>query len=82
MTDDDDQNEMKESQPDKRMPLSVDGGEIYRFLTTQYLHQNQMSWSRLQTIFVIQAGLLAWFFAANTHVTITVVGMILGSIVI
>jgi hypothetical protein len=64
-------------------PMAVDGKEIYRFLTTQYLHQNQLSWSRLQTIFAIEAGLLAWFFSAhNTTISIIVVGMVLGSIAI
>ena len=63
-------------------PLSVDGKEIYRFLTNQYLHQNQLSWSRLQTTFAIEAGLLAWFFSANTPIALIVIGMILGSIAI
>jgi hypothetical protein len=67
---------------DGTMPFPVDGKEVYRFVTAQYLHQNQLSWSRLQTIFVIEAGLLAWLFSAKFSILIYVIGMILGSIAI
>lgn len=60
----------------------VSESEVYRFLTTQYLHQNQLSWSRLQTTFAIEAGILAWFFSAETCTPLVVVGMILGSITV
>ena len=39
-------------------PVKVSENEIYRFVTTQYLHQNQLSWSRLQTIFAVETATL------------------------
>lgn len=69
--------------PDDNRPLTVDGEGIYEFLTAQYLHQNQLSWNRLQTLFAIEAGLLAWFFSEQPPtVPIVTSGMILGSIAI
>jgi hypothetical protein len=82
MADDNNQKEKAIFKPEDALPLTVDGKEIYRFLTTQYLHQNQLSWSRLQTTFAIEAGLLAWFFSAETPMPVVVVGMILGSLAI
>jgi hypothetical protein len=63
---------------------SVNENEIYRFLTTQYLHQNQLSWSRLQTAFAVEAGLLTWFFSSinSANTLVTLISMGLGSVVI
>lgn len=63
-------------------PLDVDGKEVYRFLTSYYIHQNQLGWSRLQTVFFIEAGILAGFFSKTTSGNISVMGMVLGALVI
>ena len=75
-----------ESKPNERfkpdLPLTVNGNEVYRFITTHYFHQNQLSWSRLQTQFAVEAGLLTWYFSQKQSPTISAFGMILGVIVI
>lgn len=62
--------------------LRVEGKDIYGFLTNQYLHQNQLSWSRLQTIFAIEAGILAWFFSFGSSLAISSLGLLLGTCVV
>lgn len=44
-------------------PAEVSENEVYRFITTQYQHQNQLSWSRLQTIFAVETATLTGAFA-------------------
>jgi hypothetical protein len=71
--------------PSASPAIDVDINEIYRFLTTQYLHQNQLSWSRLQVAFIVEAGILTWFFSSiNSTIPMFVItiGIILGCIVI
>lgn len=67
--------------PESGLPLKIDGKEVYRFLTAQFLHQNQLSWSRLQTQFAVEAGILAWFFSHGRceSICIATIGMLLGT---
>lgn len=54
--------------------------EVYRFLVTYYLHQDKLSWSRTQTLVVVEAGLLAASFAKGG--LIAIISLLIGSIVI
>lgn len=40
-------------------PRAVSENEIYKFLTTQWQHQNQLSWSKLYVILALESGTLA-----------------------
>lgn len=40
-------------------PACVSENEIYKFLTAQWQHQNQLSWSRLYVILALESGTLA-----------------------
>lgn len=47
-----------------------DGGldkEVYRFLVTYYIYQDQISWSRTQILFLVEAGLLTAAFAKKSY---------------
>jgi hypothetical protein len=51
-----------EDQPTTKSPRVLtlpNDAEIYNFLTRYYLHQDQLSWSRIQTIVAIEGAVLA-----------------------
>jgi len=54
--------------------------EVYRFLVTQYLYEDQLSWSRVQTLVAVEAGLLAAAFAKRGLVAI--LALVVGSLLI
>ena len=42
---------------------NISDDSVYNHITAYYLHQDQLSWSRIQTIVAIEAALLATSFA-------------------
>ena len=67
---------------DKSKPdmSDVKGPDVYRWLTTYYLHQDRLSWSRMQTIVAVEAGILAAAF--HMDVMASIVPLVIGTVVI
>ena len=62
------------------MELSGDN-EIYRFLVTYYLYQDQLSWSRTQIVVAVEGAIAAGAFSSKCSV-LSVLALTLGTIVI
>jgi hypothetical protein len=59
-------------------PLAATDAEIYRFLGAYFLHQDQLSWARVQSLIPVEAGALASGFAVrNAHLAALI--LLLGS---
>lgn len=58
----------------------VSGSEIYRWLTTYYLHQDRISVERIQTFIAIEAGVLGGAFALRG--LMAVITLALGSFLV
>jgi hypothetical protein len=69
-----------ESQVKKRKLTDVHDDAVYQWLTSYLLHQDQLSWSRTQTIVAVEAGVLAGAFYLNGRAA--VIPLLLGAVVI
>jgi hypothetical protein len=54
---------------------TVSANEMYRFLGALYLHQDQMGWSRTQTLVAIEAGVLAAAFYIKWWLSPLILGL-------
>lgn len=52
-------------QADKFDPNNVSENEIYKFVTAQWQHQNQLSWSRLYVMLALEFSVLGGAFSAK-----------------
>ena len=64
----------------KRRLANVTDDAIFQWLTSYYLHQDSLSWSRTQTILAVEAGVLAAAFYLDGRAS--VVPLVLGAAVI
>ena len=69
-----------DQQTDGRKLTKVSDDAVYQWLTTYLLHQDQLSWSRTQTIVAVEAGVLAAAFYLDGRAS--VMPLLLGSGVI
>jgi len=54
--------------------------EVYRFISLYYLHQDKLSWSRTQTMVLIESGILAAAYKICSFLSI--VPLLLGAIIV
>ena len=68
--------------PAKFDPGNVTEDEIYKFLTAQWQHQNQLSWSRLYVLLALESGTLAGSYSIKGWLgcSLIIVGTIVGFI--
>jgi len=53
---------------------------VYQWLTAYFLHQDRVSWSRIQTIVAVEAGILAAAFALDCRASL--VPLVVGTFLI
>ena len=58
--------------------LHVSDGEIYRFLTTYYVHQDKLSWSRTQALGLVELATLGA--ALSQSFSLAVPSLVAGSV--
>lgn len=64
----------------KKACSSISESDFYRFIYTHYFHQDGLAWSRTQSLFAVEAGVLVAAFAK--HGWIAILSLFAGSVLV